>query len=71
MTTTRKILFGDKKKTIARIVELLQVPGAATTDETIAEGLRRLRPAELNGLLYRVERAISNAYQEGERDARG
>lgn len=66
MTTTRKTLYGDKKQTIEKIIALLQVPGASTPDEVITTGLKRLRPAELNGLAYRIERAVENAYQEAE-----
>jgi hypothetical protein len=58
-----------KGRYIARMLALLEVAGARTTDEAIARGLRRLTLPELHGLHYRIEQAMADAAREAEAHA--
>lgn len=50
---------------IAKLEKLLDCAGTVTPWERIAESLSRVPVEALIALVYRVERALANSYQEG------
>lgn len=50
---------------IAKLEKLLDCAGTVTPWERIAESLGRVPVKVLIALVYRVERALANSYQEG------
>lgn len=63
MKLTEKTLQLDKLEQL-----LNKVPGCTTTWDELERALRKLNLQEVRALLYRVERTISNSYDEGYAD---
>lgn len=50
---------------ITKLETLLQAPGTDVTWDELAERLRKIPLRELNALWYRIDRAISGAFDDG------
>lgn len=69
MAATKKVL--EKTRLVEQIGALLDVAGIGVTWEEIGRELRARIPVRcLRGLRYRIERARSESYENGERNAR-
>jgi len=55
----------EKRIAVAKLGKLLECAGTARPWEEIAEDLWRLPIKAINGLVYRVERARGQAFDEG------